>query len=269
MGKFGTGSLCGRALHNAPRGVDIQAVCLMHSHDLKKQNGQLSSDFWHTFESILTAAGQGEARFDRFVFPKLDLHGRSFYAEMYFTDAIFTQGADFFATAFTQYANFSGTIFSQEASFSGAIFMQAADFFEATFTQNVDFSQATFMQEVGFRSAIFTQNAEFTGASFMQNVDFGSATFLQNAGFRGAEFRKIVDWRRVHFLEGAELRHSTFGQMSEREPSAIFSLASFSKPEKVIFEHVDLSRALFHNCDVSEVGFTSSVDWGKRESAVG
>jgi hypothetical protein len=31
-----------------------------------------------------------------------------------------------------------------------------------------------------------------------------------------------------------------------------------------IFDDVDLSRALFLNCDVSEIWFTSSVRWAKR-----
>jgi hypothetical protein len=47
-------------------------------------------------------------------------------------------------------------------------------------------------------------------------------------------------------------------------PSAVFALAKFSKPSKVVFDDVDLCRALFHNCDVSPVWFTSSVRWAKR-----
>ena len=49
-------------------------------------------------------------------------------------------------------------------------------------------------------------------------------------------------------------------------PSAVFALANLSDPHKIIFDDVDLSRALFHNCDVSEVWFTSSVRWAKRGS---
>jgi hypothetical protein len=33
---------------------------------------------------------------------------------------------------------------------------------------------------------------------------------------------------------------------------------------EIVFDDVDLSRVLFHNCDVSQVWFTSSVRWGKR-----
>jgi hypothetical protein len=46
----------------------------------------------------------------------------------------------------------------------------------------------------------------------------------------------------------------------------VFALASFSDPSKIIFDDVDLSRALFQNCDVSEVWFTSCVRWAKRDS---
>jgi hypothetical protein len=46
-------------------------------------------------------------------------------------------------------------------------------------------------------------------------------------------------------------------------PSAVFALASLAYPRKIIFDDVDVSRTLFHNCDVSEVWFTSSVCWAK------
>ena len=45
----------------------------------------------------------------------------------------------------------------------------------------------------------------------------------------------------------------------------MFALASFSKPGEIVFDDVDLSRVLFYDCDVSQVWFTSSVRWGKRE----
>ena len=38
-----------------------------------------------------------------------------------------------------------------------------------------------------------------------------------------------------------------------------------SIPEEVVFDDVDLSRALFLNCDVSEFQFTSSVRWARRK----
>jgi hypothetical protein len=45
----------------------------------------------------------------------------------------------------------------------------------------------------------------------------------------------------------------------------VFALATFSKPNNVVFDDVDLSQVLFHNCDVSQIWFTSSVRWGRRE----
>jgi hypothetical protein len=42
-------------------------------------------------------------------------------------------------------------------------------------------------------------------------------------------------------------------------------MAKFAKPGEIVFEDVDLSRALFLNCDVSAVRFTSSVDWAERK----
>ena len=62
----------------------------------------------------------------------------------------------------------------------------------------------------------------------------------------------------------AEFRRTKFHVRRQGAPSAVFALASFSDPQKIVFDDVDLSRALFHNCDVSAVWFTSSVRWGQR-----
>jgi hypothetical protein len=48
-------------------------------------------------------------------------------------------------------------------------------------------------------------------------------------------------------------------------PSAIFALTKFSKPGEIVFDDVDLSRALFHNCDVSQVWFSPSAHWAERK----
>jgi len=82
---------------------------------------------------------------------------------------------------------------------------------------------------------------------------------MQNAVFEKTEFYERSDWRRSRFLNQAEFRHTKFLPKEPKMPSAIFSLAKFAKPGKIVFEDVDLSRALFLNCDVSEVWFTSSV----------
>ena len=195
------------------------------------------------FERILKAAGEGAAHFERFVFPQLDFSKREFQAICRFDGATFTQNANFFKATFTKDADFTGATFTQYAYFWNATFTQAANFLRATFTLDADFSDATFTRDANFFAATFTQAASFVDTTF-----HGTA-----------------DWRKCKFLNQAEFRQTKFEPLVEGQPSAAFALASFSKPGEIVFDDVDLSRVLFHNCDVSQVLFTSSVRWAKRE----
>jgi len=237
------GPKCGRELHAAPDGVDEQPVCLMHSNDPGKQSGPLFDTFWREFERILEEAGGGEAHFERFVFPKLDFSERKFQAICRFDYATFTQNADFFKATFTR-----------NADFTGATFTQYSYFWNATFTQDAEFCRAT-----------FTKDANFNDAAFTRDANFFAATFTQAASFVDTTFHGTADWRKCKFLNQAEFRQTKFEPLVEGQPSAAFALASFSKPGEIVFDDVDLSRVLFHNCDVSQVLFTSSVRWAKRE----
>jgi uncharacterized protein YjbI with pentapeptide repeats len=234
---------CGRKLHVAPDGADEKLVCLMHSKDPGKQSAPLSDAFWREFERTLEAAGDSLAHFERFVFPILDFSDRKFQAICRFDCAIFTQNANFTGATFMQYAYFTGAAFTQYAYFRNATFRQAASFLRATFTLDAYFSDAT----------------------FTQNANFFAATFTQAASFVDTTFHGTADWRKCKFLNQAEFRQTRFEPLVGGQPSAAFALASFSKPGEIVFDEVDLSRVLFHNCDVSQVLFTSSARWAKRE----
>jgi hypothetical protein len=280
------GPRCCRRLHAAPAGVDEQPVCLMHSKDPSKQSGPLFDAFWLEFERILEKAGEGEAHFEKFVFPQLDFTRRTFKAICRFDGATFTQDSDFRGATFTQIAPFRGATFAQAADFFAVTFTEDADFIgatfkqnphfratftqkaffsRATFTKNANFFFATFTQDAYFAEATFTLDANFFGATFKQNATFTAATFTQRPDFERAEFHGTADWRHSRFLDRAEFRHTKFKPKEEGIPSAIFSLAKFAKPEEVVFDDVDLSRAIFLNCDPSEFWFTSSVRWAKRK----
>ena len=190
MGYIGhlAGPRCGRKLHVAPDGVDEKPVCLMHSKDPQKQSAPLFDEFWREFERILEGAGEGEAHFDRFVFPRF-----------YSGTKIFKVTCHFHFATFTQYSIFSEARFWQSADFSGATFTQYADFHSATFAQNADFSGAT-----------FTQGADFGNATFTQDADFSEATFAQSARFTETKFQGTANWRGSRFLDQAEFRHTKF-----------------------------------------------------------
>ncbi|HWE86445.1 MAG TPA: hypothetical protein VG267_15985 [Terracidiphilus sp.] len=149
--------------------------------------------------------------------------------------------------------DFSRREFQAICLFSGATFTQSASFFDATFMQKVDFDFVTFIQDADFAFATLTQNADFSGATFTQATNYSCA-----------KFHGTVDWSSCRFLAQTEFVNTTFDPQIVGKPSAVFDGANFFKPSEIVFDDVDLSRALFHNCDVSQVSFTSSVRWGIR-----
>lgn len=329
------GPRCGRILHLAPIGVDERPVCLMHSNDEGKRTGPLFEEFWRTFERILEEAGEGDAHFEGFVFPAVNLGGRTYkaicrfdgatfmlkatfrdatFARNAFFDKVtfikhavfsnatflqfagfnsanFTEGADFWKATFTWFANFIAATFAhstlfveanfkQSAEFRASTFKGSATFEKATVTQKADFAGATFAQNAFFIEATFTQHADFHLSTFVQNADFTAATFTQYADFRGATFTQnadfaktifcfAADWRSCRFLDRARFQNTRFAPEIASAPSAVFSLARFAKPNEIIFDQVDLSHVLFHNCDASDVWFTSSVRWSQRRAGRG
>jgi uncharacterized protein YjbI with pentapeptide repeats len=287
MGVAGSKWKCNRPLHNPSSWSDERPVCLMHSKDPNKGKGKLFEVFWREFEVILENAGEGEAHFEGFSFPELDLRGRCFRAvcrfdgaiftkstdfsnatftqDTIFSHATFTHGANFMHASFTRNAEFIYANFAQSTSFAGASFTQPANFIFVTFTQPANFIFVTFTQDADFLGVTFMQHTDFSGAIFTQDADFGLATFM-HADFEGTEFCGTATWGAARFLESATFRRTKFDPSLAEVPSAVFALASFSNPGEIIFDDVDLSRALFHNCDVSEVWFTSSVRWARRGS---
>ncbi len=245
---------CGRRIHIVPDGIDEKPVCLMHSKDPNKQLGPLFEAFRQEFERILVDAGENAAHFERFVFPQLDFGERTFQTTCRFNGATFTQEVDFYKA-----------IFEKNADFNDATFTLDAYFASATFTQEASFHNATFRQGANFCLATFTKEAEFNHAIFKQGADFSFATFTQAAHFIGTEFHGTADCHCSRFLDQAEFHATMFDPHDDKEPSAMFDGANFSKPSEIVFDDVDLSRALFHNCDVSQVWFTSSVQWARRE----
>ncbi|MGA3262981.1 MAG: pentapeptide repeat-containing protein [Terracidiphilus sp.] len=247
MGYSDDSQRCGRKLHVAPNGVDELPVCLMHSKDSRKQSGLLYDTFWLEFERILAGAGEGQAHFEYFVFPRLKLNGRIFQAICRFDYAIFSHDADFRFATFTQHAVFV----------------------KATFMQSAGFDAASFTQDAFFMYTVFTQDVNFVASEFTQDANFYHAIFTQAACFVYTKFHGTADWRESQFLDQAEFRGTKFEPLEEGEPSAVFVLASTSKPSEIVFDDVDLSRALFHNCDVSQLWFTSSVKWAERDGKRG
>jgi hypothetical protein len=201
-----------------------------------------------------TAIIKQAAQFDRATFT-LDAN---------FQNAIFELEARFSGTDFNQNADFKAVSFGGKAIFGNAHFLKGADFTLATFTQDANFMQAIFSQGAIFRSATFNQKANFRRAAFTESAYFNEAIFTLSARFLDTSFQGTASWRGSRFFDKAEFRRIHFNPKVEGHESACFSLAAFHKPAEVVFDEVDLSRAFFHDCDISQVWFTSSVRWATR-----
>ena len=121
-----------------------------------------------------------------------------------------------------------------------------------TFKGNADLSHVTFVQGATFPKAEFYQQALFVGADFTGDANFLGTIFHRTANFVAAKFGASASFRETKFVPD-----------QPNEPSAVFALASFPPDGRTIFYKISLRRALFHNCDVSNVVF-SSVDWRRR-----
>lgn len=205
------------------------------------------------------------AKFSEANFTKANFYRVTFTRDANFREATFTQDANFFEATFTQDADFNGVTFTQYADFFDATFTRDGNFSDTTFSQNANFRRAIFTQYADFFRATFTQHANFFGATFTQGAIFYQATFTQDTNFGDATFLRGAYFMRAQFLGAAEFRETKFRKDDKRLSGPVFSLAEFSRPEAIVFYKTYLGQALFHNCDVSKVNF-SSVEWRKREN---
>jgi uncharacterized protein YjbI with pentapeptide repeats len=299
------GGPCGRPIYKAPAGVDKTPVCLMHSRDPRKDDGTFQAEFQRILQQagegiadftrfVFPSANYSRrsfaahcifrhatftqaAHFTRVTFMQdayfssvrfardADFRWARFTQAADFREATTTQAASFYEAVFVQGAAFSWARFKQAAYFTKATFTEDANFYQATFTQAAYFSGARFMREADFTEATFAETANFIQATFTYDADFSGATFTEDAHFNGATFTRVADFSRAKFLGPAEFRATTYRNNGSSDPSLIFSLAHFEKPEAVEFADVDLGQALFYRRDISKVAF-SNVTWRRREN---
>jgi uncharacterized protein YjbI with pentapeptide repeats len=247
------GKRCGRAIYNAPRGVDKTPACLMHSHDPNKNDAAFQAEF----ERIVVEANEGIADFSEFVFPGSYYPYREFKAKCWFARTTFMNVADFSETVFRQdtfftqavfkeAADFSKVMFAGRADFSYATLTQEADFREATFELHAKFSEATFGHDADFRQTEFTGGCDFSDAIFTEGVDFSLATLTMSADFRAANFKGDADFSDTRFVGCAEFGRAKFAGLAD------FSGAEFS------------GTADFHNSSFTEVANFSVAKFAEQ-----
>jgi hypothetical protein len=203
-------------------------------------------------------------RFDWATFDgEADFSDAHFNGNAYFTHAKFGKRVAFSMATFSHAASFIGTEFGSKTLFVNAKFAQRALFTKARFMGDVFFENANLDRGASFdltrfkgathiSASKFGGDAVFEGAAFSEGANFSKTVFAHCVNFSGASFSKAVEFRLTEFLHDATLL-----------PGPDFSLAQFGRPESVVFYRNYLGQALFHNCDVSRMTF-SSVEWRRR-----
>lgn len=253
---------CGRPIHAAQAGCDETPVCLMHSRDPSKPQGEFDREV----HAILACSSNQHRLKDCF-----DFCGFVFlFAD--FRKATFAKKANFLEATFTRAANFSGATFTEKADFSCATFTKTAHFRHATFAKNVDvswttftegaiFGQAHFARTADFVGATFTEATNFHGATFSGAANFGEVTFTKGAFFYGATFSDEASFHDVTFTNGANFVGATFTKGANFFRTAFTEAANFV--EVTFTRNADFSEATFSN-----VAFFDDVAFGPRKSAL-
>lgn len=148
---------------------------------------------------------------------------------------------------------------------SDGIYFSNVDFLS---NSTIDFSGAKFSDKASFENTTFFNEKEFLGNK--NTIDFGKASFENNIIFRNTKFDTSVSFKHSIFKEDVEFIGNN--KTEKIEENHIFSDkhhvdfrdVTFEKPEKVIFNMVNLSRARFLNTDISKVRLIE-VDWKGKE----
>jgi uncharacterized protein YjbI with pentapeptide repeats len=260
--------------HHSLRSIDIESHCIFKEAvfeedlDLYKVRFKRSVDFSEaTFEQKLTCI-------ESVVFSgKADFVATNFRGRASFRNAIFHEDADFSGSTFEE-SYFTGTHFKGHATFSMVNFQGRAEFPEAVFSESATFLGSHFVERHYFRNTSFEKEANLSGVTFHKEVHFYQrtkfqgyvffvqATFAGEAQFWNMKFSGEANFNSAKFLDAAHFGSGLFRSDETLKPGPIFLLTHFSK-EGAIFDKTDLSHALFHGCDISNVTF-SSVTWPRR-----
>jgi uncharacterized protein YjbI with pentapeptide repeats len=198
--------------------------------------------------------------------------------------------------SFGDSARFYGASFGDSAGFYGASFGDSAMFDRASFGDSARFYGASFGDSAWFHGASFGDRASFSQARFGDRASFDSATFGDEADFNRAHFRGRTWFNRVSGFERTALEDVASQLISSDDPPAkdepakraytghlrrpappdlSFVGSIFDGP--TFFHHVNLSRSLFQQVDLTRVSFLYSqinqtrfigCNWGRDRTKV-
>lgn len=291
---------CGRPLYPAPQ-YDPIPVCLMHSLDPAKDDTQFQQEIESIIKNTTPGSVADFSNFvfptSQYMlrtFPASLFPNAIFWKEANFYSANFELGANFESARFEDEASFTRAKFGAKANFHSAVFKgdthfstdfahevtfgsthfeKKAGFFLASFAAPVEFGSAKFDGEADFSNAKFRQFANFTSAHFREgyfnlahfeaDASFVGVSFALDAHFNDTIFKRAADFWRASFAAAVYFSETIFREDAELQCGPHFSFAQFTKPESVIFYRTYLGQAIFFNCNVSCLTF-SSVRWRAR-----
>lgn len=185
--------------------------------------------------------------FNRTKFKNSSFGSTKFHNEVKFSDAIFSEYADFFQAEFFSKADFKNISLPQnkKTNFEDVKFHDSANFENVEFYET-DFRRAKFalstkstFNQIVFKHCKFNKTVSFVGVEFHKEADFSDTTF-QNVHFEDAMFASRANFRESSFLEDVFFNNTKFGYKDDHRISSsqvVFDGAAFGKDSRVFFDN--------------------------------
>lgn len=230
--------------------ADFREVVFEGDADFMNAKFECGARFWRgTFAqdaNFRNIRVEGQSVFDEVVFRGGTCFNGANLKEVEFGNSDFQQAADFRDMAFGGDANFHGAKFKGWVSFLSAAFYAGAYFSATIFEKKTIFLDSTFCGRANFWRAVFGDEAWFGSSAFQYVLE---------------EDSMLVSHRMSLALEVESLNNTSF------QKDVDFTAVTFSKPSKVYFQKIDLSRFRFLQTDLREVHF-SDEQWGKARGRI-
>ena len=174
---------------------------------------------------------------------------------------------------FSKIVDFMGARFSNKAHFKETHFSEAVLFIETRFSGDTDFSDALFNGGSFFEETHFNGKTKFMNAQFSKDVFFENTRFSKNTNFRfvrigkggsvhfrNTSFSKRAVFDNLHILEKARLIFWNSDETKTFLEKSSFMLLDIEG--SLVFERVDLSKALFSNTQMRNIDFVN-IKWSR------
>ncbi|MGB8658551.1 MAG: pentapeptide repeat-containing protein [Candidatus Zixiibacteriota bacterium] len=260
------GKSCGRDLYD-------EEFCIFHS----KREDKNIEWFQRGLDGILNIGAKEVEYYDlsHFIFPQGVFFPKKFSKSVNFWKSVFKGEVDLENVSFEGKSFFLYAVFEDDARFDNATFNDEVNFENATFEASVSFNRANFKGVASFDEVRFKNDANFGNVTFDMGVgfgmtvfnsvvDFSASTFKSSTYFWGAVFKSDVDFLSASFDDALEINAEAH-QKKAFKKQVDFRMVTFSTPEKVVFQKVNLSKFRFLETDVRKVSFID-VDWNKKSS---